>query len=77
MDEGCTFVVAVVLMLFVGFVAGCNQGEEWGRSAGLKEVACPSLLAAQPTLADSLTIAQTYEECEWWAEPKPPQEIAR
>lgn len=72
-DGGCAVILLVVFCACVGFIAGCIQGEEWGRSEGIKQVACPSLLAAQPTLADSLTIARTYEECEWWKplEPKP------
>lgn len=59
----------VIGFMVIGIVAlSARAIFESGQSETRRLELCPALLAAQETLADSLTVAQKYHECEWWNE---------
>jgi len=54
-------IAAFIAMIFIFFVGTC-VGSEYSYDRMCEE----DLLPLQETLADSLSLAQKYDECEWW-----------
>jgi len=60
-EDGVVALLICGVMIFL-FFAGTCAGSDYAYTMMCKK----DLLPLQTTLADSLEIAQKYNECEWW-----------
>lgn len=63
--DGCA-VLLLASLLALALLLGGGIGYGVGKSDAIRDVACPALLTNSRTLADSLSVAKQYDECEWW-----------